>query len=238
MDINLLNYKDNNINYKLFKEFFYKYKKKYRDFIYKKSDEINEDKFKNDTNFLTYYIKKIVDFYFYLDLYDSDDSENNDESDLMINNKIITYVDKINYSLEEFNRDELCKYIKKIIVSIESNIFSSSSEIENLEITVIRLKSLINIKNTTKYLDMVRKNFEIYKNNYNACKKDRNFLGIINEIRLLASNYQCIYEKYQIFKNSFSINDIFKDIEPLINKVCDLFIVLLKEHTTFLKKYC
>lgn len=225
MDINLSNYKESTLNYKLFKEFYNDYnvyKKKYKDYILKKREDINQDKFKNDTKNL------MINLYIYIDFLDDI---------YLINKKIITYITKINIFLDEFNRKELCRYLKKIFISIEITIFPINKNRDEIE---FKLETLIYIRDTTKYLDIVKKNFELYQHNYNLLKKERNFIGIINEIRLLTKNYKCIYEKYINLCDYFSNVDknIFFEIDPLIKKHKQSFILLLEDHTTILKKYC
>ena len=249
MDINLLNYKESSLNYKLFKEFYSDFKKKYKDYIFKKNDDINEEKFKSDTKILLINIKKIIDLYHYIDFLDeefSEESEDNFNNDIYSENKkIVKYITEISSFLSEFDRQETCKYLKKLFISVESYILTSNKnrdEIQNLELTVFKLKTLIYIKNTTKYLDMVKKNFEIYQNNYEMFEKQGNFLGIVNEIRLLGTNYKCIYEKYidlnEYFLYPIFMKHIFTDMDPLIQKLKQTFVLLLEEHTVFLKKYC
>ena len=247
MDIKEINYNESSSNYKLFKEIFYEYKKKYKDYIFQKTDDISIENFYEDTKLMITNVRKIVDFYFYIISLDEElsDDENNFVNEIkLINENLIINITKINFFLEEFNRDEISKYLKKIFLVIEKNIIYSIkniNKIENLEFNMFRLKTLIYLKNTTKYLDLVKKNYELHINNYYFFNQEGDFLGISNEIRLISLNYKCVYEKYNSLCEYFShspVKGVFDEIETLINKVKETFVNLLKDHSVTLKKYC
>ena len=67
------------------------------------------------------------------------------------------YLNKLDVLLEKNNKEELLSYLKEIVPFIDKSIFSKSDTINDLENTIFRFEFLIYIKETTKYIDILKK---------------------------------------------------------------------------------